>query len=217
MPTAQADRWSLAPRAASFPRPSQRDCLSTVARASLVFTGREQWSLEAESGRRYGPFESLVITLPPAQLAELMAASALPDLESLAQAAREAKAEGAWAFMTALEEEPKGLAEGAWPGTLRLSKPQQNGKRALTAILPEALEGQTSSTPEAMIATWAPRLAEALGQSFPTESITAHRWRYANFTAPAPCPVWHPAQASRWRAMAMPSRTPPPRGWRLPT
>ena len=38
-----------------------------------------------------------------------------------------------------------------------------------------------------MIATWAPRLAEALGQSFPTESITAHRWRYANFTAPAPC------------------------------
>ena len=76
-----------------------------------------------------------------------MAASALPDLESLAQAAREAKAEGAWAFMTALEEEQKGLAEGAWPGTLRLSKPQQNGKRALTAILPEALEGKPREHP----------------------------------------------------------------------
>lgn len=195
VPTAQADRWSLAPRAASLPE-ALAEGLLIHCRTRIVGLHREgeQWSLEAESGRRYGPFESLVITLPPAQLAELMAASALPDLESLAQAAREAKAEGAWAFMTALEEEPKGLAEGAWPGTLRLSKPQQNGKRALTAILPEALEGANlESTPEAMIATWAPRLAEALGQSFPTESITAHRWRYANFTAPAPCPVWHPA------------------------
>ena len=41
VPTAQADRWSPLPRAASLPETLAEDrFLSTVARASLVFTGR---------------------------------------------------------------------------------------------------------------------------------------------------------------------------------
>ena len=96
--------------------------------------------------------------------------------------------------MMTLEGEPKALAEGAWPGTLRLSEPAKDGKRALTAILPEGADGVSlEETPEALIAAWAPRLAEALGQPVAEDAITAHRWRYARFSAPAPCPPWHPA------------------------
>ena len=194
-PTAQADRWSLAPRAASLPE-ALADGLVIHCQTRIVCLHREaaQWWLEAESGQRFGPFEALVLTLPPAQLAELIAASAVPELDALAKIAAEAKAEGAWAFMLALESEPKALEEGAWPGTLRLSKPAADGKRALTAILPEALEGVSlEDTPEVMVAAWAPRLAEALGQPVAEDEITTHRWRYARVAAPAPCPPWNPA------------------------
>ena len=193
-PTAQADRWSLAPRAARLPE-ALADGLAIHCRTRIVCLHREaaQWWLEAESGPRFGPFEALVLTLPPAQLAELIAASALPELEVLAEAAGEATAEGAWAFMLALEGEPKALAEGAWPGTLRLSEPTKDGKRALTAILPEGADGVSlEETPEALIAAWAPRLAEALGQPVAADAITTHRWRYAGFSAPTPCAPWHP-------------------------
>ena len=118
----------------------------------------------------------------------------MPELDALAKTAAEATAEGAWAFMLALESEPKALAEDAWPGTLRFSKPAADGRQALSAILPEALEGVSlEDTPEVTVVAWAPRLAEALGQPVAEDAITAHRWRYARIAAPAPCPSWQPA------------------------
>jgi predicted NAD/FAD-dependent oxidoreductase len=194
-PAAQAGLWSLGPRAATLPE-ALADGLAIHCRTRIVRLHREaaQWWLEAESGQRFGPFDALVLTLPPAQLAELIAASALPELESLAQSAAEAMAEGAWAFMLALEGEPKAFNECAWPGTLRISEPDKEGKRALTALLPESMEGVSlEETPEALIAAWAPRLTEALGQPVAADAITTHRWRYARFSAPAPCATWHPA------------------------
>ena len=194
-PTAQAGLWTLGPRAATLPD-ALADGLRIHCRTRIVRLQREaaQWWLEVESGQRFGPFETLVLTLPPAQLADLIGASALPELENLVEGAAEATAEGAWAFMIAVDGEPKTLAEGAWPGTLRLAKPTKNGKRALTAVLPEVLEGvNLEDTPEAMIAAWAPRLAEALGQPVEPDEITVHRWRYARFAAPATCAPWHPA------------------------
>ncbi len=196
---ATGDDWQSPAFAAALPealaRPLKPRCGTRITR--LRWEGA-QWHLESEAGPDFGPFDALVLTLPPPQLAELLRASVLPQdaLASLCDAAAANQGEGAWALMTvigAVEAPQQATAKAAWPGTLRFGPKDAESKQALTAILPATnAEVDLEATPEAVLGHWQPKLEAALGQALAPDALTAHRWRYARFSAPTAAPTWYP-------------------------
>lgn len=197
-PTAHG--WAIQPRAAALPEALAQTLKPRCGiRITRLRWEAEQWHLESEAGPDFGPFDALVLTLPPPQLAELLGASALPTeaLGSLRTAAAANQGEGAWALMAVVKATPKAqqtAAEGDWPGTLRFGPVDAGGKQALTAILPATNTDVDLEAPqEAFLSHWRPKLETALRQALDPDALTAHRWRYARFGAPTAAPTWYPA------------------------
>ncbi|MBL6455105.1 NAD(P)-binding protein [Belnapia sp. T6] len=159
--------------------------------AALVRPGQPLPAAEPHSD---GPFDSVAITLPPAQAASLIARPA-PGLRQRLESVAIAPC---WAVLAAFAERPD------WPETLRpeagpigwlardSSKPGRDTAAECWVI--QAGPDWSLAHLEDPAETIAPRLLAALPPAPPPLLLKAHRWRYSLVRAPLgePC-LWLPA------------------------
>jgi hypothetical protein len=143
----------------------------------------EGWHLRAESGARAGPFDALLLTLPPAQTAALLEASGLPSAgppdpvaPSLAPV---------WVAVAAFGHPldlPWDWLESDGPLALAVNEDARPGRERRGALTLYADPGWSvthleAAAPEVMAALSAPLVARWPALAAPVAS-QAHRWRF---------------------------------------
>ena len=144
-----------------------------------------------------GPFDAVVLAIPPEQATPLLA----PHAYDLAVYAATARSEAVWSAM-AVFDSPLPVDAGRLSGCETLaeairetSKPGRSGPEAWTL---QATNDWSRRYLEASAAEVAMHLTEALARRFDTPMpqalvVQAHRWRYARPARARSGPVWRPA------------------------
>lgn len=160
------------------------------ARVETILRAGDGWHLAAEDGGAMGQFDSVIITAPAPQAAQLLAGVA-PDL---ADRARGVDFAPCWSVMAAWEEpmhlgftatsDIPGLtwavADGAKPGRAPGERWVLQADEAFSAAYLEA-------DPDEVIAVVLERWAQRIGRAAPVPvHVAAHRWRYARPRTPLP-------------------------------
>lgn len=160
-----------------------------LARVETILRAGEGWHLAAEDGGALGTFDSVIVTAPAPQAAQLLVTA------SPALAARAAEVEFApcWSVMaawdapldlgfTATEDIPgiaRAIADGAKPG-------RGAGERWVLQA-DEALSGAyLEADPDDVIDLTLARWHERVGPRPAPVHVAAHRWRYARPRTPLP-------------------------------
>lgn len=143
------------------------------------------WSLKCEDGSRSGPYQAVILTLPPEQLVELLAWSD-GDFSDMIAEAREARMNPCQAVMLVLDEPFDPGFDGAkllgggirWMARMR-SRPDRSDIEAwVLHASPDWSDTHLEDDPE-VIARWLHEEAFVrFGMPQPAW-MQAHRWRYA--------------------------------------
>jgi photolyase PhrII len=150
----------------------------------------EPWFLIDSEGREQGPFDALLLALPPPQAADLL--SGQGPLEAEARARRMTPC---WAAWLEFDERPAALAEfdGAFVETGSLawiaangSKPGRRGERILLHARPDWSAEHLALEPQAAGERLHAALAELLGPLPAPRARDAHRWGFAAPAGPPP-------------------------------
>lgn len=161
--------------------------VATGVRIGAVERRDTEWLLTDEEGRRHGPFEGLVIAIPPVQAVQLIGDHAFRQrLEAVAMAP-------CWAAMFGFHEpfdagfEAMSAEEGAiaW-AALNSTKTGRAGKACWT--IHASAEWSTAHLEDDPFDIGAPLLGEftkLVGAALPDpDLLEVHRWRYAMVTRP---------------------------------
>jgi predicted NAD/FAD-dependent oxidoreductase len=147
------------------------------------------WELQDESNRAYGPFEFVVVTLPPPQAAELLAP------HRFAVEAKAITMTPCWAVLAAFDTTLTAPWDGAFVHDSPLSWVARNSSKPgrpttldcwVLHASPEWSAEHLEDSPDAV----GPRLLDAFrevsGVALPSIAhLTAHRWRYSLGADPA--------------------------------
>lgn len=164
-----------------------------------------QWWLTGGDGSRFGPFEALLLNLPPAQAARLLEPLADAVDPSLTQALATVPMRPCWSVMTVVDA-------GFDPGFDRLeratdaialacreaSKPGRSDRGCFTfhshadfaagaaaSAAAGAAAGELEAAPDAVAAALAPEISSLLDRRIDADALRCHHWRYARAAAPA--------------------------------
>ncbi|MEQ9547730.1 MAG: FAD-dependent oxidoreductase [Marinobacter sp.] len=146
-----------------------------------------EWFLTDASSRRYGPFDQVVVTAPPAQARDLLADSHLMDLASTLDEPVSA-IQPCWALAVHFESASDVEFEGMRPHNDILSwiannssKPGREGQgqwwvlHATSQWSAEHVETSTDRVTDTMLSAF----REITGSTALPDETTAHRWLYA--------------------------------------
>ena len=154
--------------------------------ARLVSQG-EQWQLECTEGHNRGVFDQVIITAPPAQAQEILAASGLDDL-----AAKLTKPVDrilpCWAVAAHFIQPPTERFDAMRPNSKRLywvannsSKPgrDDSGQWWVLHATPEWTKANVDATADDVCAELLSELGAITGNDASATEAIAHRWLYA--------------------------------------
>jgi photolyase PhrII len=141
------------------------------------------WTLGVEDGTEAGPFDAVLVCVPPAQATPLLDGVA-PDLAAVAAGARMAPC---WAVMATLARpadpgfDAAFVADGPLSWIARdASKPgRPAGERWVLHASPAWSEAHLEQAPDAVAPALVAAFAGLVGGGGETVAVSAHRWRYA--------------------------------------
>jgi photolyase PhrII len=135
--------------------------------------------LEGADGTAHGPFDAVLVTLPPPQ-----ARNVLPD--DVARALPEAESRPCWSLFARLDRDPGfDLALPADGPFERLHvRSRGDGCDLVAQARAEWSREHLEAEPDAVAGALRAPLEALLGASVPGEGPTAHRWRYAAWERP---------------------------------
>jgi hypothetical protein len=190
-----AGAWVARPWMSALGRHLARDLALdngvTIASARHAADG---WHISDAAGASFGPFDRLVVAVPPAQAGRLLADA--PDLAALAAAAAMAPC---WTAILAFADPalPEGsVAVERVGGLARLAcRTGADGARVVVAqATAEWSAAHLELSPEAALPELVALVDKAVGRPLPTPIFaTTHRWRYAEVARVAPA-------GHRWNA-----------------
>lgn len=160
----------------------------------IIRGGRGDWHISSDRGL-HGPFDAVVIAVPPEQAVPFLA---LYDLE-MARAASAAPSRGCWAglfvFEQAVTAVPLVLRETG-PIALAICNRAKPGRRAPEAWLVHATAEWSEAHLEQSREDIAPLLLAALQDAWglpavPAYEAAAHRWRYASSVGIGRAALWN--------------------------
>lgn len=180
--------------------------IATKARVASLKKNENRWRLATDHGEEIGDFDSVIVSAPAPQAAELITSS-----PALANAAKSVEISGCWALMLAFDAKLPVDFEAAWvdssEGTIPLawvannsSKPQRETKEGSSWVLhsnptwaAERFELDSAEVANEMLTAF----AKIVGTELPQTSYqSAHRWRYA-----LPKPLSEPALVDHDRSL----------------
>ncbi len=165
--------------------------IATKTRVASLKKIENRWRLATDHGEEIGDFDSVIVSAPAPQAAELITAS-----PALANAAKSVKMSGCWALMLAFNSKLPTDFEAAWIEATSVrqplawvanngSKPQRStgSSEGSSWVLhsdptwaAERFELDTTEVAKEMLAAF----AKLIGTELPkTRYLAAHRWRYA--------------------------------------
>ena len=190
-PRPGTERWVGVPGMSALPRALASDlAVQTEVTVTAARHSTDGWRLQMATGQEQGPFRRLVLALPPAQAAALLAADD-PFGQQLASIAMEPCLCLAVAFASL----PERACGGMWITDEALAwvahdggKPGRSG--AATYVLhstPEFARAHWNVDPSVWGALLLAAFAHAVGVALPqVVARVAHRWRYAQPAAGSP-------------------------------
>ena len=168
---------------------------ATGTRIEVLARAADAWSLTDDAAEAHGPFDALVLALPPVQAAALLRDAEAP---ALADRLAEHSAEPCW---TALVQAPEAgapfdlLAPETGAVALAVREDAKPGRDTGGCFTFHAhadwSRAHLEDEPDAVAAALAPELSTLLGVGVPPERVTVHRWRYARMADAAhPEALW---------------------------
>lgn len=161
------------------------------------------WFLTDTSSQRYGPFDHVIVTAPPAQTRDLLANSGLSDLASVLDEPVSA-IQPCWAVAVHFESAPVAEFEGMRPHNAVLSWIANNSSKpgredpgqwwvlhATSQWSAEHIETPADKVTDAMLEAF----REVAGCAAMPDQTVAHRWLYARSDSDdRPGCLWFPAE-----------------------
>jgi len=156
----------------------------------------DAWWLHGAPGTR-GPFEALVLNLPPAQASRLLHASGCAELKGLAIATEGVVMEPCWAAMLARSDGSHSafdrLVPAAGPIALAVREAAKPGRGDLGCFTfhatAEFSKTHLEATKQDVACLLAPAVSRLLGTTVTADELMVHRWRYARAMSANPPPV----------------------------
>ncbi|TVS15847.1 MAG: FAD-binding protein [Gammaproteobacteria bacterium] len=150
------------------------------------------WWLQQNGKVIAGPFEALLLNLPPMQAARLLASTAQAELTAVATALEAVTMIPCWTAMLSTEAgfDPGFdlLKPGAEPLALacrEAAKPGRSDAGCFTFhATPSFSREHLEQTPNAVAERLAPAVSRLLGRHVAASELRCHRWRYARAAAP---------------------------------
>ena len=155
----------------------------TQTRVTSMTRLGDQWLLHDDANRELGHFDALIVAVPAAQAADLLA-----DLPEVAEPARACRLAPCWAVMSAFEARLQVPFDGAFIHESPLTWIARNNSKPgrprsecwVLHASPEWSAKHIEDAPETVCAELLAALEQAVGiGSLPTIHAAAHRWRYA--------------------------------------
>ncbi|MEH6565622.1 MAG: FAD-dependent oxidoreductase [Halopseudomonas sp.] len=173
--------------------------LHSSTRIEQLQRDRQQWRLVDTEGESHGPFDQIIVAVPPAQAAPLLRA-----IGSLSGPAERTSMDPGWAvalgFAQPLNVPFDAVFVRSGPLDWIAREASKPGREAtqnwVLQSTPAWAAGHLDDSPEQVIQELTQALAEVLGQRLPDLSFQqAHRWLYAR-----------PNETSDWGALAAPDQ-----------
>lgn len=151
------------------------------------------WQIFAGDERVAGPCEALLLNMPPAQAARLLAGTGDKDIEAVADALRAMVMQPVWTTMLRIggPVDPGFdlLRPASGPIALacrEAAKPGRNDRGCFTFHTAPAFSHEHLDADPARVATLlVPVISDLVGQPVAASDLLCHRWRYAHSTGPA--------------------------------
>ncbi len=186
--------WVAVPDANALARHLAADVAPRLTcKATRVTRVEGQWQVFAGAERVAGPCEALLLNMPPAQAARLLATTEQPDLMAIADALAAIPMAPVWTAMLKTEASCNPGFDLLRPvtGPIALAcreaaKPGRSHQGCFTFHATAAFsEEHLDASPERVASLLAPAVSQLLGISILPHDLRCHRWRYAHSTGPA--------------------------------
>ncbi len=188
-------RWVPVPDANALARHLAADLtLRLQCEVQALERRSDGWCLQQNGKVIAGPFEALLLNLPPMQAARLLASTAQTELTAVATALEAVTMIPCWTAMLSTEAgfDPGFdlLEPGAEPLALacrEASKPGRPDAGCFTFhATPTFSREHLELMPDAVAERLAPAVGSLLGRRVVASELHCHRWRYARAAAPVP-------------------------------
>ena len=193
-PREGGELWTGVPDANALSRYLAADLsLQLACEITQIERQDAHWWLSSADGERHGPFEALILNLPPAQAARLLEPFAENFDPGLTEALTSVPMLPCWSAMAVVER-------GFDPGFDRLerstgaialacreaSKPERTDRGCFTFLTaPDFAQAELEASPAAVAAVLAPEISALLGRHIKADGVRCHRWRFARAVARA--------------------------------
>lgn len=190
------ERWVGVPSMSALARALAADLeVEASTRIVALVPAGDRWSARDERGRCFGPFDAVVLALPPAQAADLV-----EDHSDLGPLARDVRVAPCWAILLGFEERVEVPFDGAFVDGSPLAWAARNsskpGRPGGEAWVLQAAEDWSDENLHAEAADVRARLSHEFearaGVSLPSPvHVDAQRWRFSRAVDVAAGPGYH--------------------------